>query len=136
MFPQKATRITQLLIERVTFSRELWDKGQYFFKSPELYDQKIVKRRWNHETVEILNKVSEAIRKVEPFEAENIRKSIMDSLEAQGVQIGGPLQALRLALTGLGGGPDLMSILEIVGKNQSIERIELAKTRLAQHLEK
>ncbi len=133
--PRKATRIVELLIERITFAHELWEKGRYFFEPPEFYDQKIVNKRWNTDTLEVLNKLWQAIRKIEPFEAENIRNSIMTSLADQKVQIGGPLQALRLSLTGLGGGPDLMTIMEIIGKDQSLDRIKLAQTRLTEHLE-
>lgn len=133
--PEKATRITELLIERVTFSHEMWEKGQYFFKPPEVYDQKIASKRWNRETVQVLVKLSQVMERIEPFETENIRKAIMSSLEDQKVQIGGPLQALRLGLTGLGGGPDLMSIIEIIGKDQALKRIELAQTRLIGYLE-
>jgi len=131
---KKATLITELLIERVTFTHEIWEKGQYFFMAPELYDQKVVNKRWNRDTVEVLSKLSGLLSEIEPFEVENIRKAIMEFLEAQGANIGSTFAVLRLSLTGVGGGPDLMAIIEILGREQTLERIKLAKTQLAEYL--
>ena len=44
--------------------------------------------------------------------------------------IGQVMQVLRLAITGIGGGPDLMKTMEVIGKDQVIQRIkELVKKR-------
>ena len=44
-------------------------------------------------------------------------------IEAEGVNIGRVMPALRLSLTGQSGGPDLMTILEILGPEESKKRI-------------
>jgi glutamyl-tRNA synthetase len=43
-----------------------------------------------------------------------------------GIGIGKILQALRLSITGVGGGPDLMMIMEIIGKAEVMNRISYA----------
>ena len=131
---EKASRITELLIERVSFTHEIWEKGQYFFSAPELYDQKIVNKRWRRDSVKVLGQLSDLLKQTEPFAVENIRKAIMESLEAQGANIGSSLAVLRLSLTGLGGGPDVMAIIDILGREQTLNRIDLAQTRLAEFI--
>jgi glutamyl-tRNA synthetase len=36
------------------------------------------------------------------------------------------MQALRISLTGAGGGPDLMVIMEIIGAQEVVKRIDYA----------
>ena len=40
--------------------------------------------------------------------------------------VGSIMQPLRLAITGIGGGPDLMGIIEVLGKQEVSSRIEKA----------
>ena len=42
------------------------------------------------------------------------------------MKIGKVLQALRLAITGKGAGPDLMEIIEVLGKSEAVSRINKA----------
>jgi len=82
----------------------------------------------------VLSKLSGLLSEIERLEVENIRKATMAFLEAQGANIGSTFAVLRLSLTGVGGGPDLMAIIEILGREQTLERINLAKTQLAEYL--
>jgi glutamyl-tRNA synthetase len=43
-----------------------------------------------------------------------------------GIGTGKIMQALRLSITGAGAGPDLMMIMEIIGKDEVVKRIEYA----------
>ncbi len=45
--------------------------------------------------------------------------------------MGKVLQALRLAITGVGAGPDLMQIIELLGKEETVKRIKSALTILS-----
>eukprot|EP01034_Spumella_vulgaris_P003518 gene3518-4524_t len=51
-------------------------------------------------------------------------------MESAGIKMGKIMQALRLAVTGAGAGPDLMVIMEILGKEQVIARLAQALDRL------
>ncbi|NJO02109.1 MAG: glutamate--tRNA ligase, partial [Bacteroidia bacterium] len=50
--------------------------------------------------------------------------------ETQGIRLGKVMPALRLAITGTGGGPDLASIMEIIDKENSLLRMEKALNQL------
>ena len=64
------------------------------------------------------------------FVADNIKHTLADKMEASGIKMGKIMQALRLAVTGAGAGPDLMVIMEILGKAQVIARLTQALDRL------
>ena len=63
---------------------------------------------------------------IEIFESQNIHDVLFTGLEEKGIKPGKIMQALRLAITGQGKGPDLMLTIEILGKEEAIQRINKA----------
>jgi glutamyl-tRNA synthetase len=53
-------------------------------------------------------------------------------LEKADIKIGKIMQALRLALTGVGAGPDLMILIEVIGKVEAMNRMEFALLTLSE----
>lgn len=129
----KAHKIAEAMRERVTFPQEIWTTAQYFFRQPENYDDKVARKKWNAEAVGIFEAYIQALKSAEAFD-EVVAKAVLEKvLDEKGVKIGKVMQALRLALTGAGGGPDLMVIMGVLGKEEVIERLELAIGRLAEY---
>ena len=56
--------------------------------------------------------------------AETIKQTIHDLCQEMGVKMGKVMPALRVAVTGGVPGPDLVSTMEILGKDESIKRIQ------------
>ena len=131
----KAEKICEALKERIVFAKELWSTGKYFFILPESYDEKVIKKKWTTEAVDVLlaykNKLSIS---EETFNAELAKGLLNEVLEEKGLKIGKILQALRVAVTGVGAGADLMFTLEILGKTEIINRIEIAIERLSEQV--
>jgi glutamyl-tRNA synthetase len=121
---EKAVRIAALMKDRVTFFHELWEHGRYFFYPPGDFDAAVASKKWNGDVVNVLNGFKNAIAGNEKFDAA-VAKAALDSVTASlGIGIGKVLQGIRLAITGVAGGPDLMQIMEIVGREAVIERID------------
>ncbi len=124
---EKAERICGLMKDRVTFPQELWSEAKFFHQNPEGYDEKVVSKKWNTEAINALKTYSKAILEYSgEFNAENAKHLWETELEKVGIGAGKVMQPLRLAITGLGGGADLMQIIEMIGKNATVERIEKA----------
>ena len=68
----------------------------------------------------------EALAAEEVVTAANAKKRLEEVTAAMGVNVGKVLQAVRLVITGAGGGPDLMMIMEIIGKDEVLTRIDRA----------
>jgi len=122
----KALKIVSVMRERVTFPQDFWAQGKFFFFAPVDFDQIVVAKRWNDDVVKVLNAFREAVLKCDTFDATTAKTILEDVTAALGIGTGKILQALRLAITGAGGGPDLMLIMEIIGKNEVATRIDHA----------
>ncbi len=123
---EKAAEICGLLKERVTFPAEFWTSGQYFFFSPEQYDEKVISKKWSEEASIILKGYSESLQKADTLTPQSSLDILNAVLEANGVGLGKVMQVLRVVITGLAGGPDLMGIIAVLGKDEVVARIEKA----------
>lgn len=123
---ERAIQICSIMKERVTFPQDFWKEGEFFFKTPSSYDEGVVNSKWTNEAVLIITEFKEKLKQEKQVNAESAKNYLNEILEKNQVKIGKVLQALRLAITGAGAGPDLMQIIEIVGKDETVTRIEKA----------
>ncbi|HMP99449.1 MAG TPA: glutamate--tRNA ligase [Cyclobacteriaceae bacterium] len=126
----KALKIAAIMKERITFAHELWEQGQFFFAAPEHYDEQVVNKKWNEEAVKVLSAYQQALKKLAEFDAVIAKQTLEKVLQELGIGMGKVMQAVRLVITGQGGGPDLMLIMEILGKDEVSSRIETALQKL------
>lgn len=119
-------KICNLLKERITFPQDLLNTGAFFFNAPDEYDQKVTRKKWTADMVALLQDFKVKLNDLNDFNAEVIKEALHNFLEEKGVNIGQVMPGLRLALTGKGGGPDLMEIIEILGKEEVTIRIDQA----------
>ncbi|HEX8547268.1 MAG TPA: glutamate--tRNA ligase family protein, partial [Cytophagaceae bacterium] len=128
----KAAAICGQMKERVTFPHEFWKEAKFFFVAPEGYDQTVAGSKWTQEAVNILTEFAESLNESRgELNADTAKNLFNEVLERNQVKIGKVLQALRLAITGVGAGPDLMQIIEIIGKDEAVKRIGKAKEVLS-----
>ena len=128
---EKAETVCELMKERVTFPQELWTGARYFYQSPQQYDEKTVNKKWTAEASEALEAYADALTDgPNDLRAESAKLVLTEVLERQGVKIGKVMPALRLSLTGASGGPDLMRIIEVLGRNETVQRIKAARQKL------
>lgn len=122
----KALKIVDVMRDRVTFPQDFWQQGKFFFAAPESFDQSVVTKRWTADATKVMAAYRDEIKLLESFNADSARNTLEKVTAALGIPAGKILQALRLVMTGSGGGPDLMMIMEIIGKNEVIQRIDHA----------
>ena len=78
----------------------------------------------------MLSGFRDEVSKLTSFNAE-VAKSTLERVTGNlGIATGKILQALRLSITGAGVGPDLMMIMEIIGKEEVVGRIDFALNTL------
>ncbi|MBN2165026.1 MAG: glutamate--tRNA ligase [Marinilabiliaceae bacterium] len=119
-------RIIGMVKERVNFVSELWEQTSFFFDPPSAYDEKVVKKRWKDDVPQFLLEVCNVIEQQNNWEAETIKSAVSDLISAKEKNFGTVMNALRLALVGGGFGPDLFTIVEILGKSEVVSRIKKA----------
>ncbi|WP_439480499.1 glutamate--tRNA ligase [Chryseobacterium aquaticum] len=123
---EKLLKVVHLMKERATFPKDIYENGKFFFEAPSSYDEKASKKAWNDETSNLLTEFSVMLSEIEAFTSENIKQNLHDFAENKGVGMGKVMMPLRLALVGELKGPDVPDILELVGKEESIARINNA----------
>lgn len=127
---ENAVKIVSIMKERVTFPQEIWEQGKFFFTAPTHYDESVISKKWNDEAFKVISVYKDSLEKESSINAASA-KSILDSAAASvNVGVGKIMQALRVAITGNGSGPDLMITIEILGKEETVKRLTAALTTL------
>jgi len=126
-FPvDKLPELAPLLQERITSLNDLWSDGNFLFSSPDSYDEKVVKKKWNRQLVEVISTFGKRVSDKELISSTEAKSLLEEILLEKGMGLGQIMQGLRVAITGKGGGPDLMEIIKILGGPEVNLRIERA----------
>jgi glutamyl-tRNA synthetase len=118
-------KIIGLVKERANFANDFWDLTDYFFINPTSYDEK-AKKNWKEETPDLMKKVIEVLNSIDDFSSQNIENIVKNWMTANDIGMGKVMQPLRLSLVGALKGVHLFDIIEMIGKEKTIERIENA----------
>jgi len=123
----KAEKIVAVMKERATFPSDLWQEGRFMVFAPEAFDQQVVAKKWNQDAITVLGAFKEKLMATEDdLTAEVAKEMLGEAAAAEEIKLGKVMQAVRLAITGVGAGPDLMQIFEILGREELIKRIDFA----------
>ena len=123
-------KICGLIKERATFVSDFWGLSSYFFTAPESYDEKTVKKYWKEETPERMKELSEILRGVTDFTKDNTEHKVHDWINVNSYGMGQIMNAFRLCVVGVAMGPSMFEIIEIIGKKETLQRIETALVKL------
>ncbi len=119
------TKIVSLIKERAHFVNEFWDLADYFFETPTTYDEKAAKN-WKEETPALMQQMISELEKIEDFTSANIETLLKEWMTTNEIGMGKVMQPLRLSLVGALKGPHLFDIIEMIGKAETVKRIEKA----------
>lgn len=124
------SEVCGLMKERATFIKDILQEGSYFFKAPESYDEKTVQKKWKEESTAIMIEWKSRMESIVEFTEENIENEFKAFIEEKEMGFGRVFPLFRLLLTGLGMGPSLYSIAAILGKEESLKRMEVGIQKL------
>lgn len=122
-------QVASVMKERATFVREMLEDGRYFFEAPSDYDEKGMKK-WKEETPEIVRALHDIFLALDDFSSESVDKAFHGFMEARELGFGKVGPGFRLALTGKGMGPSLPDIAAIIGKEETLARLNTALEKL------
>jgi len=126
------TQVIKLMKERAQLITEFVSQGQYFFEAPRAYDAKARKKAWKQNTSDLIQAYILRLQKMndEDWEASKIKEELKKLLKEKEVGFGKIALPARLAVTGMGFGPDLFQTLELLGKDEVIKRLKKAVEEL------
>ena len=119
------TRIVSLIKERANFVSEFWEMSNFFFEAPTTYDEKAAKN-WKQDTSGLMSELILVIDTINEFTSANIETIVKDWMTQNEIGMGKVMQPFRLSLVGALKGPHLFDIVELIGKKETIKRLETA----------
>ncbi|MDD2489367.1 MAG: glutamate--tRNA ligase, partial [Bacteroidales bacterium] len=126
-------KIVGLVKERCNFVADLWEQSSFFFVKPESYDEKVIKKRWKEDTAQRLNEIAEILNSIDDFNVEKTEHEVHSFIEEKELNMGQIMNCLRLSIVGEGKGPNLFEIISLIGKEESLERINTAIDRIGKN---
>ncbi len=119
-------RVVGLIKERATFVSDFWGLSAFFFQAPQEYNAKASKKQWKPETGLLMKKLCLVLDSVNDFSSSNIEAVVKKWLTENELGFGKVMPPFRLALVGAMSGPHLFDIAEVIGKEETINRIQTA----------
>jgi glutamyl-tRNA synthetase len=119
-------KVVGLIKERATFVGDFWSLSAFFFQAPQEYDAKASKKQWKPETGQLMKKLCLVLDSVNDFSSSNIEAVVKEWLTENELGFGKVMPPFRLALVGAMSGPHLFDITEVIGKEETIKRIQTA----------
>jgi glutamyl-tRNA synthetase len=127
------TRIAPHIQERMKTLKDAKDQIRFLFTDDIGYESKLLipKKSDRVSTVESLARARAILTQLEPFNGAVIQPALEGLAEQLGWSRRDLNGAIRIAITGRDVGPPLYESLEVLGKEKSLKRIEMAQELLA-----
>ncbi len=120
-------KVIELMKERVKSLLDMQEMTAMFFEDPNNYDEKEVKKKWKDYTInDLIAKFEKSLDKIELWNAEQIEIALRNLAEHNDISAAQIIHPTRLALTGVGSGPSLFAIMELLGKEACFRRLQKA----------
>jgi len=111
---------------RINFVSDLWDQADFFFRAPEEYAEKDVRKRWKEDTPAIMEELVGVLEGIGDMTSANAEKIVLDWIAERGYHLGNVMNAFRLAVVGACRGPHMFDITELMPKTEVTARIRRA----------
>jgi glutamyl-tRNA synthetase len=125
-----AQKVIALVKNRAHLIEDFWEQGSFFFESPTEYDAKTVKKRWKEGTPRQMTELIEVLEGLDNFSSEHQETVVKDWIASNEYNMGAIMNAFRLALVGAGKGPHIFDITSLIGREETIHRLQKAITTI------
>ncbi|WP_309488377.1 glutamate--tRNA ligase [Oceaniferula flava] len=128
--PENSTEIIASVQEKVKLLTEVPAAIEFFLNADFAYDAKALdKVRGNEAVADLLKQLAEAFASLDDWSA--AKSTIGETAKANGAKPGQLMFPTRVALSGQAGGPDLGAILDLLGKEECVRRINRTVEQLS-----
>lgn len=124
-------RVAVVMRDRIGRLDDFVSLCPYFFRDPETYDEQSAKKHWKPDTPALMASVRAGLSRVPSFTRGAIEEAVRTAAGEAQVGAGRLIHPLRLSITGMAIGPGLFELMELVGQEACVRRIDSAIARLA-----
>ncbi len=119
-------KVLELVKGRCTLLSDFYEQASYFFKAPTTWDVDAVKPKWNDDKNNFFIAFIEKIKAQENFTAEEIEVAFKELATEKNIKPGELQLPMRIMLVGAKFGPAVFDIAAMIGKTETISRVEKA----------
>lgn len=120
------TKVCNAMKDRAVFIPDLYELGTYFFGDIESYDEDTIRKKWKPEKQEFFLLLIEKIKSIDNFTEHSIEAIVKDTMKEHNIGMGEIMPLLRIALAGVLQGPPVFAMMDVLGKKNSIDRLQKA----------
>lgn len=119
-------KVIDLVKERCTLLSDFYEQSSYFFKAPEAWDTAAVKPKWNDAKHNFFTELIAKISAGGDLESTTLEVTFKELAAEKGIKPGELQLPMRIMLVGGKFGPAVFEIASMIGKQETISRIEKA----------
>ncbi len=112
-----------------TRSKTLIDMAEgaiFYFQEDISYEEKAAKKFLKESSIDLFNQLADMFETVEKFVESELENIFKDVMEKTGLKFGKIAQPLRVALTGKTVSPGIFEMIEVLGKERTVNRLKNA----------
>lgn len=119
-------KVIVLVKDRCVLLNDFYAQGAYFFEEPKIYDVIAVKPKWNDEKTKFFNLLMTKLLTLEAWEPSGMELIFKALAEEKNIKVGELFLPFRIMLVGGKFGPHVFDIAALLGKDETIKRINKA----------
>ncbi|MBV8389093.1 MAG: glutamate--tRNA ligase [Mucilaginibacter sp.] len=120
--------VIDLVKERCTLLPDFYQQSSYFFEQPKEYDLNAVKPKWTEAKTAFFSSFIDLLANTKDIVAAYLEQAFKTLAEEKGIKAGELMLPFRIMLVGGKFGPHVFNIAALLGKQETISRIEKALT--------
>src|SRR5688572_12209500 len=120
------TKVIGLVKDRCVLLSDFYDQSHFFFKAPDKWDVNSVKPKWNEQKKNFFIAYAEKLSGIKNWELGILENVFKDLGTEKNIKPGELQLPFRIMLVGGKFGPPVFNIAEVLGKEESINRIKKA----------
>ena len=126
----KLLKVIDLVKDRCTLIADFYEQARFFFQTPQQWDVEAIKPKWNEAKQLFFFDVINYLQQTTTWEAADLEKGFKELAAAKQIKAGDVMMPLRIMLVGGKYGPGVFEIAAIIGKEETIKRINLVLQQL------
>ncbi|MCD8740630.1 glutamate--tRNA ligase [Mucilaginibacter roseus] len=122
----KLLKVIELVKDRCVLLTDFYAQGAYFFEQPKEYDLNAVKPKWTEAKTDFFNELKAKYIASSTWQAADLETEFKEFTTEKGFKIGDVMLPFRIMLVGGKFGPHVFDIAEMLGRDETVVRIEKA----------
>jgi glutamyl-tRNA synthetase len=124
-------KVLEMVKDRCTMLTDFWDHSFFFFQAPKEYDTAPILAKWNANKLNFFESFSNSLRSINDWSAATLETCFKQLAETNSIKAGELQLPLRIMLVGGKFGPPVFNIAEVLGKEETLNRINNALIQFA-----